>query len=191
MRVKICGITSPADAIMAAEAGADMIGVIAFSGSPRCVEPALIREIFDAVPGLTRVCVAHEPSPVQVEAICALRPDAIQVPQAVGIPGTCRARVFRSVRPGDPLPSRADALVIDASRGSGRKYDRDFAIAVVRDAGMPVYLAGGLTPDNVAEAIRAVDPDGVDVATGVEYAPGKKERNMVEAFVCRAKGAKR
>lgn len=191
MRVKICGITSPADAIIAEEAGADMIGVIACSPSPRCVEPAVIREIFDAVPSLTRVCVAHEPSPAQLEVICALKPDAIQVPPAIRIPETCRARLFRSVRPGDPVPARADALVIDASQGSGRKYDRDFAIAVVREAEIPVFLAGGLNPDNVAEAIRAVDPAGVDVATGVESAPGKKERSLVEAFVSRAKGAGR
>jgi phosphoribosylanthranilate isomerase len=186
--VKICGITSAEDAIMAKEAGADMIGVIAFSRSPRCVDPVIIREIFDAVPSLTRCCVAHEPSVKELEAISALRPDAIQVPCEVNVPDTCTARIFRSIRPGDALPDDADALVVDASRGSGRLYDAAYAVSVVRSARIPVFLAGGLTPENVGEAARAVQPFGVDVATGVEYEPGKKDRKKVRTFVERAKG---
>ena len=136
---------------MAEEAGADMIGVIAFSPSPRCVDPLIIREIFDAVPSLTRCCVAHEPSAEDLDAICALEPDAIQVSCAVHIPDSCKAMVFRSIRPGDTLPADADAIVVDASRGSGLLYDAAFAVSVVRSAQVPVVLAGGLTPDNVAD----------------------------------------
>jgi phosphoribosylanthranilate isomerase len=188
--VKICGITSAEDAIMAEEAGADMIGVIVFSRSPRCVDPVMIREIFDAVPSLTRCCVAHEPSSDELKQICAIRPDAIQVSCAVNIPGACTARVFRSIRPGDPLPDDADALIVDASRGSGMLYDAAYAVSVVRSAPVPVFLAGGLTPENVREAARAVQPSGVDVATGVENAPGKKDRKKVRTFVERAKGVR-
>jgi phosphoribosylanthranilate isomerase len=186
--VKICGITNAEDAIMVKEAGADMIGVIAFSQSPRCVDPVTIREIFDAVPSLTRCCVAHEPSAEELKVICALRPDAIQVSCAVHVPDTCTARIFRSIRPGDAIPDDAEALILDASRGSGTLYDTAYAVSVVRSAPVPVFLAGGLTPENVREAVRAVQPSGVDVATGVEYAPGKKDRKKVRTFVERAKG---
>ncbi|MDD1710190.1 MAG: phosphoribosylanthranilate isomerase [Methanoregulaceae archaeon] len=188
--MKICGITSVGDALIAQEAGADMIGVIAFSQSPRCISPDKIREIFDAVPSLTRCCVSHGPSTREMAAICDLVPDVIQVPSFVQIPDSCTARVFRSIRPGDPLPDDANALIIDASHGSGRNFDAAYAVSVRRSAQVPVFLAGGLTPDNVSEAIRTVHPDGVDVATGVEYAPGKKDREKVRAFVERAKGVK-
>jgi phosphoribosylanthranilate isomerase len=168
---------------MAKEAGADMIGVIAFSRSPRCVDPVTIREIFDAVPSLTRCCVAHEPSAEELKVICALRPDAIQVSCAVHVPDTCTARIFRSIKPGDAIPDDADALIVDASQGSGTLYDAAYAVSVVWSAPVPVFLAGGLTPENVREAARAVQPSGVDVATGVEYAPGKKDRKKVRTFV--------
>jgi phosphoribosylanthranilate isomerase len=186
--VKICGITSVDDALMAEEAGADMIGVIAFSQSPRCVDPVRIREIFDAVPSLTRCCVSHEPSAGELDVICALGPDVIQVPCPIRIPESCRALVFRSIRPGDPIHCDADALVVDASHGSGTLFDASYAMSVVRAARVPVFLAGGLTPENVGDAARVVQPAGVDVATGVEYAPGKKDRKKVKAFVERAKG---
>ena len=175
---------------MAEEAGADMIGVIAFTKSPRCVDPLAIRDIFDAVPSLTRCCVAHEPSAEELDAICALAPDVIQVSCEVPIPDSCNAMVFRSIRAGDALPADADAIVVDASRGSGLLYDAAYAVSVVRSAQVPVFLAGGLTPENVAGAARAVQPSGVDVATGVEYAPGKKDREKVRAFVAKAKGVR-
>ncbi|MDD1705901.1 MAG: phosphoribosylanthranilate isomerase [Methanoregulaceae archaeon] len=175
---------------MAKEAGADMIGVIAFSQSPRCVDPGMIREIFDAAPSLTRCCVAHEPSAEELKAICALAPDVIQVSCTAKVPDACTARVFRSIRPGDSLPDDADALVVDASRGSGWLYDAAYAVSVVRSARVPVFLAGGLTPENVRKAVREVQPFGVDVATGVEYAPGKKDRKKVRTFVERVKGVR-
>lgn len=175
---------------MAEEAGADLIGVIAFSPSPRCVAPELIPEIFDAVPSLTRVCVTHEPSPGQLDAISALRPDALQVSCSVVIPDSCTVPVFRSIRAGDRLPQDADVLVVDASRGCGRLYDAAYAISVVQSARVPVFLAGGLTPENVETAARAVQPAGVDVATGVECAPGRKDGRKVRAFVERAKGVR-
>lgn len=173
---------------MAEEAGADLIGVVGFTKSSRCVDPLKIREIFDAVPSLTRCCVAHEPTAEQLVEICAIEPDVIQVSCEASIPDSCTARIFRSVRPGDPLPPDADAIVVDASRGSGLHYDAAYAVSVVMSAQVPVFLAGGLTPENVTEAVRAVQPFGVDVATGVECAPGKKDREKVRTFIQRAKG---
>jgi phosphoribosylanthranilate isomerase len=93
------------------------------------------------------------------------------------------------VGPMDPLPLEADALIVDGSHGTGQGFDQAFASAVIEKAGIPVFLAGGLTPDNVCSAIRAVHPHGVDVSSGVEFAPGKKDPEKVRAFVAAAREA--
>jgi phosphoribosylanthranilate isomerase len=187
--VKICGITSPADARLAEAAGADAIGVVLFSVSPRCVTPEAARDIFDTVPALTRVCVSHSTDPEELRSICAIRPDAIQISCRAGVPSGTRARIIRMVGPMDLLPLEADALIVDGSHGTGKGFDQAFASAVVGTAGIPVFLAGGLTPGNVGAAIRAVHPHGVDVASGVEYAPGRKDPGKVRAFVAAAREA--
>jgi phosphoribosylanthranilate isomerase len=187
--VKICGITSPTDALLAEAAGADAIGVVLFSESPRCVTPESAKEIFDAVPALTRVCVSHSVNQEELRSICAIRPDAIQISCQAGVPPGCRARVIRIVGPADPLPPESDALIVDVSNGRGRRFDQAFASSIVRTAGVPVYLAGGLSPENVGAAIRAVRPYGVDVASGVEQGPGRKDPMKVRAFVAAAREA--
>ena len=83
-------------------------------------------------------------------------------------------RVFRVVKPGDPLRVDCDAFVVDQSMGSGRLYDTDFARSMVHHSPVPVILAGGLTPENVAGAIRDIRPYAVDVASGVEIRPGSR-----------------
>ena len=185
--VKICGITTPDDARLCASAGADCIGVVLFSDSPRSISPARARQIFDAVPGLTRVAVTHTTRSKDLERICAIRPDAIQVSCDARVPADCRALVIRMVGPGDVIPADADVVIVDASHGRGRLYDTSFASAIVAASRVPVLLAGGLSPETVADAIRAVRPSGVDVATGVEYAPGKKDPGRVKSFVRTAK----
>jgi phosphoribosylanthranilate isomerase len=89
---------------------------------------------------------------------------------------------------GEEIPVGPDALIIDGSRGSGRPYDQRYAMDIIRSVGVPVFLAGGLTPDNVTAAIIAVRPYGVDVASGVEYDPGRKDPEKVRLFVEHAKG---
>jgi phosphoribosylanthranilate isomerase len=187
--VKICGITSPEDAVLAEGAGADAIGVVLFSVSPRCVTPDMAREIFDAVPALTRVCVSHSDNPEELRSICAIRPDALQISGFVTVPQECRASIIRMVGTAERVMPHADALIVDGSRGTGKPFDHAFASMVVKTAGRPVFLAGGLTPENVGPAIRAIRPYGVDVASGVEYAPGKKDQSKVRAFIASAKGA--
>jgi phosphoribosylanthranilate isomerase len=91
------------------------------------------------------------------------------------------------VAPADSIPSDADGLIVDGSHGNGRLFDMAFASAVISTSRLPVLLAGGLTPGNVAAAIKAVRPFGVDVASGVEHAPGKKDPGKVRAFVGAAK----
>jgi phosphoribosylanthranilate isomerase len=93
------------------------------------------------------------------------------------------------VGPADPFLPEADALIVDGSHGKGRPFDRAFASTVVNTSGIPVFLAGGLTPENVEDAIRDVRPDGVDVASGVEYAPGRKDPGKVRSFIEAARGA--
>jgi phosphoribosylanthranilate isomerase len=187
--VKICGITSPEDASLAEAAGADAIGVVLFSASPRCVTPERAREIFEAVPAMTRICVSHSTSGKELRSICAIRPDALQILPSAKIPPECPARIIRMVGPADSTLPKAHCLIIDGSHGTGRFFDADFASAVVKSAGVPVFLAGGLTPDTVGAAIRAVHPYGVDVASGVEYSPGKKDPGKVRAFVAAAREA--
>jgi phosphoribosylanthranilate isomerase len=184
MRVKICGVTRIKDAVHAERAGADAIGVILFSDSPRCINPGRAREIFDSLgPFTTTVAVTHTKSRREVNRIIALRPDATQISHPFNFQKSPPIRVLRVVRPGDPLPKDADALVVDGSRGTGKPFDLAFARDVVKRAGVPVILAGGLTPENVAGAIESVRPYAVDVASGVEIRPGIKDPSRVNAFI--------
>ncbi len=188
--MKICGITSPGDAVMADVAGADAIGVVMFSDSPRSVDCETAEEIFDAVgPYIARVCVSHTVSLGDIEAMLDLNPDAIQVSSPLVLPHPFPARLIRVVAVGEAFPIDADAILVDGSAGKGVLYDEEYASRMVRESRVPVILAGGLNPGNVADAIRRVRPYGVDVATGVEDAPGVKNERKVREFVRIAKGA--
>lgn len=96
--------------------------------------------------------------------------------------------MIRAVRPGETLPYDCDAIIIDGSHGRGKPFDRAFARRIVRESPVPVILAGGLTPENVRDAIEGVHPYAVDVATGVEEQPGIKDKAKVRAFLraCRS-----
>jgi phosphoribosylanthranilate isomerase len=184
MRVKICGITTVEDALHAEEAGADAIGVILFSDSPRCVGPERAEEIFSSLgPFITTVAVTHTRSRKDLNRVLALHPRAVQISHPFNFPRRPPARILRVTRPGDPFPDGADALVVDQSMGTGRLFDPGFASALVRQSKVPVILAGGLTAENVAGAIRAVRPYAVDVASGVEVRPGIKDPAKVTAFI--------
>jgi phosphoribosylanthranilate isomerase len=190
MRVKICGITKAEDARQGEEAGADAIGVILFSDSPRCVTPERAEEIFASVgPFSTTVAVTHTKSRKDLNRILALRPGAIQISHPFTFAVRPQAKVLRVVKPGATLPGDADGLVMDQSLGTGTLYDPGFARELVRCSPVPVILAGGLTPGNVAEAIRSVRPYAVDVASGVEVRPGVKDPARVAEFIRAARGA--
>jgi phosphoribosylanthranilate isomerase len=190
MRVKICGVTRIKDAVHAERAGADAIGVILFSDSPRCINPGRAREIFGSLgPFTTTVAVTHTKSRRDLNRIIALRPDAIQISHRFTFPRSPPVRVLRVVKPGDLLPDDADALVVDGSRGTGRPFDLAFAREVVKRARVPVILAGGLTPENVAGAIESVRPHAVDITSGVEARPGIKDPSRVTEFIRASRGA--
>jgi len=191
VRVKICGITRVEDARFAEQAGVDAVGVVMYSPtSRRSVPDAKAREIFSALgPFVTRVIVTHTESQSDLEKILAFRPDAIQISHPFVFEKTPGARVLRVIGRGDAVPADCDAVIVDESMGAGKTFDRDFAKTVVKESAVPVILAGGLTPENVGVAIREIRPYAVDVASGVETAPGIKDHTKIAAFIRAAQEA--
>ena len=184
MRIKICGITTVRDALTAEELGADAIGVVVCSDSPRSVPVKRAKEIFAALkPTTMKVCVTDTRSESDLEVIMHVKPDAIQLHSGMTVPEKCGIRVIRAIRPGEePVPGY-NMVLVDGSSGNGTPYDSDFAIRMVRETGAPVILAGGLNPENVEDAIRTISPSAVDVSSGVEKSPGIKDPKRVADFI--------
>lgn len=200
-RVKICGITRPEDARAAWEAGADAIGLV-FAPGKRTVTMHLGRAIVAGLPPWFPVVgVFRDASEEQVRAVLAACPlthlqfHGQEPPEFI-------ARFRQPVIKAVPLVTDADearalalvdrhpglALLADAAEGgSGRACDWTRAARLARRR--PLILAGGLTPESVAEALRAVLPAGVDVASGVEEAPGIKDHARIAAFIRSVRGA--
>lgn len=201
VKVKICGITSVADAQTAAAAGADMIGLMFYEGSPRHITLPQAVEISRSLPPFVqRVGVFVNPEPAQVmEAIAACGLNLLQFhgdePSSFctqfGLMSVKALRV-RDASSLAPLADyQTDAFLLDAYSksglgGTGEKFNWDLAVAAQK-FGKPIFLAGGLTPENVADAVRKVRPFAVDVSSGVESAPGKKDAAKVRAFIQAAK----
>jgi len=202
VRVKICGITNREDALAAIDAGADALGFNLFPGSKRCIAlEAHAGWIAALPPFITKVAVLVN-APLE-EARRVARHGAIDLVQLHGDedPAYCQAfaengRPFiKALR----LAARADLeqvsrfatphLLIEAAvpgefGGTGTRLDLALAAEVVRrHPTRHVLLAGGLTPENVAEAVRAVRPGGVDVASGVEASPRQKDAAKMRAFI--------
>lgn len=216
-RVKICGITTPADAEVACSAGADAIGLNFYAPSPRYVTPAQATAIAAAVPsGVERVGVFVRLPSAQVLQIAMeanltgiqLHGDespeqAAQVLQATQLPVYLAIRCQESSLAGVAAYLRRLAelsrlpagILLDAYQpgsfgGTGHKLDWDAVRAQRHQLGnLPLILAGGLRPENVAQAVACVRPDAVDVASGVEALPGKKDPDLVREFLLRAKNA--
>ncbi len=186
--MKICGITREEDARAAERAGADAIGVVVYSESPRSQPLDRAAEIFSSVgPFVNTVAVTHTKSEDELARILDLQPHAVQLFHPFPRPAGYRGRIIRVIGPGDPLPGNGDAVAIDGSAGRGVLYDRAFARDVVARSPVPVVLCGGLTPENVGDAVRIVRPYAVDVCTGVEVSPGIKDHRLIERFMKAAK----
>lgn len=199
-RVKICGITNLSDARHAASCGADALGFVFYPGSPRCVEPDMARRIIAELPPLiTTVGLFVNESPDrirQVVALCGL--DTVQLhgdeaPEQCSYPP---CRVIKALRLQGPVSAGTfsaypvaalllDAYVPNQFGGTGHRCDWDQAAVVAK--AHRVILAGGLNPENVAEAVRRVRPYGVDVSSGVETQPGVKDQDKVARFIRMAK----
>lgn len=136
-----------------------------------------------------RVCVSHTTSASDIAEILSLHPTAIQISHPHMLPQERQVQVIRVIEPGDPVPSDADAVIVDASQGKGKPFDASYALSVKKQTDIPVILAGGLTPDTVREAVRTVMPYAVDVASGVETGPGIKDHRKIFTFIKNAKEA--
>jgi len=201
-RIKICGITRPQDAVVAAQAGADAIGLVFYPPSPRFISCARAIEIRDAVPPFVQtVALFVNPGRKEVEEVLAsVGPSMLQFHgeespafcAGFGVPWLKACRVkpgvdlleyFRSY-PG-AAGWLADAFV-EGYGGAGQSFDWSL---VPTERERPLVLSGGLTQDNVAEAIRRVRPWAVDVSSGVESAKGVKDGAKTAAFIQEVKNA--
>jgi phosphoribosylanthranilate isomerase len=196
-RVKICGITNLADAQAAIEAGADALGFNFYEQSPRHLTEADAAGISRELPPLImRVGVfVNAPEDLVVRAIGEGNLGLLQFhgdepPEFCTQFGLMSMKAFR-IRDAETLKEIAkystDAYLLDAYSpeargGTGVKFNWDLALEAQK-FGKPIFLAGGLTPENVADAVRKVRPFGVDVASGVESAPGKKDHHKVRDFI--------
>ena len=192
MFVKICGLTTPEGVAAALDAGADALGFV-FAPSVRRVAPAAAAAL--AAPARGRamcVAVTLHPTADEVEAILdVFAPDLLQtdLADAAALSRRARARLLPVLREGAALPVPLPARVLYEGAGSGTGRTADWALAHAVARQTEVLLAGGLNPDNVAEAIRTVRPWGVDVSSGVESAPGVKSWSKISAFVAAARAA--
>lgn len=200
LRVKICGITTAQDALHAAECGADAVGLVFYGKSPRCISPAMGRQIVAALPPFVTAVglfVNEEPETVlEIARFCglgALQLHGDELPDACSFPPYRTIKALRvkgeeTLRDLSAWPVSAlllDAWSADSYGGTGHRFDWLLAARAAREH--RVVLAGGLTAQNVVEAVRTVRPYGVDVSSGVEAAPGRKDPEKVAAFIRAAK----
>lgn len=207
VRVKICGITRAEDRDAAVAAGADAIGLIA--GVPvetpreltvdeaaplaRDTPPFVTSVLVTAFDGIDEVFDRHEAVGTDVVQVHATEsPDRLET-----LADQLDAKVVAALDHEEPAieayATIADALLVDSTTdegmgGTGETHDWDRTREIVECVDVPVVLAGGLTPDNVEEAIRTVDPFAVDVASGVETDPGRKDHEAVRRLIDRATG---
>ncbi|WP_121822521.1 phosphoribosylanthranilate isomerase [Halostella salina] len=202
-RTKVCGITRETDLRAAVDAGADAVGVICDVpvDTPREVSPDRAADLVAAVPPfVTSVLVTmSESAAAAADLVDRVGPDAVQAhgdlpPTAIAdLTDAVDAAVIKSVDAAEPERAAdydgvADALLVDSvseggGGGTGETHDWERTREATRGLDAPLVLAGGLTPDNVADAVRTVDPFAVDVASGVERAPGEKDHDAVRAFI--------
>ncbi|MNF60269.1 N-(5'-phosphoribosyl)anthranilate isomerase [compost metagenome] len=201
VRIKICGITRIEDALAAVAAGADAIGLVFYAKSPRAVTPAQAKAIVAALPPfVTSVGLFVDMPRAELQRLLVEVPlDLLQFhgdesPEDCAGHGRPFIKALR-VKPGDDVaaaiaryPEAAgillDTYVPGTPGGTGEAFDWSL---VPRDAAKPVVLAGGLTPDNVGDAVRQVRPYAVDVSGGVEASKGIKDAEKIKAFIQRAR----
>ena len=209
IRVKICGLTSPEAAAHAARAGAAYIGMVFFPPSPRSIGMTQARDIAEAVPpGVVKVALTVDPDDALLAQIASLPIDMMQlhgseqpgrveeIRSLTGLPvmkavGIRSAEDLAQIKRYEAI---ADQVLIDtkppkgATRPGGNAVTFDWTLIANRDWTKPWMLAGGLTPANVADAIRITGANQLDLSSAVESAPGVKDPALVEAFISAANG---
>lgn len=214
VKVKICGFTNPDDVKVACDLGADMVGVILVAGSSRCVTVEQARQILAAAPeGVAKVAVVRPRDLSELKMLAEeLKPDYLQI--HLTFPAsellTARGKLGAKFIVVAPIPREvenrqeviekarsaavvADILLVDtkgpAGGGTGLTHDWSLSHEIRDLVDTPVMVAGGLNPSNVKAAIDAVRPYAVDVATGVESSPGKKDAKLMRDFIEAAREA--
>ncbi len=198
-RVKICGITNLDDALLAVEYGADALGFVFYEGSPRHVFPETVREIISRLPPfVTTVGVFVNAPPQEIREVMDLAGlDVVQLhgdePQEECslFPRVIKAFRVRELSDIERLKGYSvSAYLLDAydpevPGGTGQTFNWDIAVEAKKYG--PIILAGGLTPENVADAVSRVRPYAVDVSSGVEAQKGKKDHEKMRLFIERVK----
>jgi phosphoribosylanthranilate isomerase len=199
IKIKICGITNAQDAEAAVAAGADALGFVFYAQSPRCIEPAVAKRIIAQLPPFilsVGVFVNQDQETIRnIYNECGLAFAQLHGDETPAFCESLGRPILRALRLRDRGSLLAlaeykgrmdvrgfvvDAFSAEAYGGTGQTVDWSLAREVAKAA--PILLAGGLTPGNVQEAVRQVQPYGVDVSSGVEERPGKKDHEKIRAF---------
>jgi phosphoribosylanthranilate isomerase len=200
-RVKICGLTLRDDALRAAELGADALGFVFAPGSGRRADPEAVARIVEELPPfVTAVGVFRDQPPEEFRALvrgCGLGlaqlhgGEDLAYVRALGVPALKAVSLNRreDLALLGRYPGLGTVLLDTGTGGTGRTFDWAWAVEVGRSR--RIVLAGGLTPDNVAEAVRRVRPWAVDCCSGTEAGPGVKDPEKVRLFIERAKAVAR
>jgi len=198
--IKVCGVTTVAMALDAVDAGANLVGVVLLQSSPRCVSLSMAQAIREALSGKAE-SVALVARGVDEASLCiASTFDCVQF-HGEETPDELRElcatfHIKRAMKGFAWSPEAAHMwdqcnlarLVVDsATGGSGQRFDHAAFAESRRDLKTPILLAGGLTPMNVADAVRTLRPEGVDVSSGVESSKGVKDPQLVRAFIAAAR----
>ena len=214
--IKICGTTNLEDALTAVDAGADALGFVFYEKSPRKIDPETAREVVeqlppdiekfgvfvnDSVETILNTVVQAGLTAVQLHGVDCRSPEVIR-----RLKGSRELKIFVALQAGeagrfDAIESNGagiNAILLDSGTsqlpgGTGKTFDWSGSAAGVERIAknMNVVVAGGLTPDNVTEAIRILKPWGVDVVSGVEARPGKKDPGKVRAFINAVRSAEK
>ena len=203
-KIKICGITNLDDALAAADAGADALGFVFFKKSPRYVTPEKAAAIISKLPVfITTIGVFADERPEEIlknieeTGIDVLQFHGKEPPESCLLPRRVikgiRVKSLESLEPLSLYKDIVSAFLLDTYApdmlgGTGQVFNWDIAIEAKKYG--QIILAGGLTPENISEAIRRVNPYAVDVSSGVEIEKGKKDHQKMKSFIERARSAK-
>jgi phosphoribosylanthranilate isomerase len=203
MKIKICGITNADDAILAAELGADALGFILHPKSPRYVAVPSVEKIVGQLPPYVQTVGVFVDAEAEFidEAVARCRLDLLQLHGAES-PEFCASRSRRVVKAfrvaqrsdieaiakykSNVCAALLDTKVADIEGGTGKTFDWSIAVEA-KKFGLPIVLAGGINAGNIARAVETVGPYAVDVSSGVEAAPGKKDAEKLKALIRLAK----
>tara|TARA_B100000809_G_scaffold44625_1_gene38965 strand:+ start:4705 stop:5322 length:618 start_codon:yes stop_codon:yes gene_type:complete len=188
--IKICGLSNQESVDVAVQSGADLIGFVFAKTSPRCISPEQASQLSQSIPGQVKTtAVMLHPSAIEVqEVLDRFQPDYLQTDAKdfayLNLPEGCRPlKVYRDLPQFNPNEIDLNELSLFEGKNSGvgELVDTDRAADVAHHA--PIILAGGLNPSNVASVLQAIQPQGVDVSSGVESKPGIKDVQKIRDFI--------